>query len=276
MVQPGDRDPLTEPVRERVARACAGSTSTGPLQVRALVALAALVEGALPGDVRVLHRLVAEHGPEAVAHRVESIDEYAGTGDRTVASAAVLVLTDTDRVVRTLLDDGESQEAAETAAAALEQVAWHLVVAGLDSRPGTRVGPFAERHELGTRSDFDVGRWRPLLAPLVEHPWSRYVDRLEAAAAAADDPWIARLVGGCVEALRQRTADRERRAVAKAIRDAVVVAGVTQKEFAALVGTSQSRFSTYINGQVVPSAAMLLRIRQMSHYLRTGVVRPAS
>ncbi len=248
----------------------------GPLQVRALVGLATLVEGGTPGDIRTLDQLVADHGTVPVAERLASIDEYAGAVDGTVTSAAVLALTDADRIERTLLADGTSPEDAAATATALERLGWHLVVAVLDSRPGTRVRPPTGPVELGTRREFDVGHWRTLLAPLVEHPWSRYVDRLEADASVVEDPWIARLVAGCIEALRERTVDRERRAVAKAVREAVVRAGVTQKEFAALVGTSQSRFSTYINGQVVPSAAMLLRIRQMSHRLRTGVVRPAS
>lgn len=276
MVQPGDSGTVAEPLRERVARACAGSPSPGPLQVRALVGLATLVEGGTSGDIRALDQLVAEHGSATVARLMTSIDDCARVARGRVTSTAVLVLTGTDRIEQALCADGDDPATAAATAARLEHVGWHLVVAPLVSRPGTGITPPAARFELGTRHDFDVRRWRALLTPALEHPWSLYVDHLEADAAAHADPWIARLVGGCVEALRELTADRERRAVAKAIRDAVALAGVTQKEFAALVGTSQSRFSTYINGQVVPSATMLLRIRQMSRYVRTGVVRPAS
>ena len=41
---------------------------------------------------------------------------------------------------------------------------------------------------------------------------------------------------------------------------AVERSGLTKSEFAALVGTSASRLSTYLGGKVTPSAALLIRI----------------
>lgn len=46
------------------------------------------------------------------------------------------------------------------------------------------------------------------------------------------------------------------------MRDALERSGLTRAAFAALVGTSASRLSTYLNAKVTPSAAMLVRIER--------------
>ncbi|NHA01308.1 helix-turn-helix transcriptional regulator [Nocardioides sp. W3-2-3] len=61
----------------------------------------------------------------------------------------------------------------------------------------------------------------------------------------------------------------ERRAVADHIRTTIAATGLTQRQFATLVGTSPSRLSTYVTGSVTPSAAMLLRINRMAKRART-------
>ncbi|MGF1647054.1 MAG: helix-turn-helix domain-containing protein [Kineosporiaceae bacterium] len=38
--------------------------------------------------------------------------------------------------------------------------------------------------------------------------------------------------------------------------------GLTSTEFASRIGTSRSRLSTYASGRVVPSAALMVRIRR--------------
>ena len=43
----------------------------------------------------------------------------------------------------------------------------------------------------------------------------------------------------------------------------------TQREFAAMAGTSASRLSTYVNGLVTPSATMMVRIRRVSELVQT-------
>jgi transcriptional regulator with XRE-family HTH domain len=46
------------------------------------------------------------------------------------------------------------------------------------------------------------------------------------------------------------------------VRHAIESSGLTAADFAASIGTSASRLSTYANGKVIPSAAMLLRIER--------------
>ena len=59
----------------------------------------------------------------------------------------------------------------------------------------------------------------------------------------------------------------DRAEVVARIRTAVERAGVTKAEFAASVGTSASRLSTYLNGKVTPSAALLMRIERTANSL---------
>ncbi len=54
------------------------------------------------------------------------------------------------------------------------------------------------------------------------------------------------------------------RAVASRMAAALDATGLTQREFAALLGTSQSRLSSYITGKVVPSAALLVAAEHLA------------
>lgn len=60
----------------------------------------------------------------------------------------------------------------------------------------------------------------------------------------------------------------DRSEVAARVRAAVERSGLTDGQFASLVGTSASRLSTYLSAKVTPSAAMLVRIERAGSDLR--------
>jgi transcriptional regulator with XRE-family HTH domain len=64
-----------------------------------------------------------------------------------------------------------------------------------------------------------------------------------------------------VNQAREMAADCERAEVATEVRNLVSAAGLSQRDFAARLGTSRSRLTTYMSGQVVPSAALIVRMR---------------
>ena len=66
---------------------------------------------------------------------------------------------------------------------------------------------------------------------------------------------------------RSRTAAdaADRTAVAARVRELIARSGLTAAQFASRIGTSASRLSTSASGKVVPSAALLLRMRRASH-----------
>ena len=104
--------------------------------------------------------------------------------------------------------------------------------------------------------------WQPVLADIRRHPWGRVARRVGRWAAMLEGDPAARLFTLAIERARQRRETDERDEVAHEIRDAIAGSGMTAAEFAASVGTSASRLSTYATGRVVPSATMLVRIRR--------------
>lgn len=107
-----------------------------------------------------------------------------------------------------------------------------------------------------------VQDWRPILDEIRARPWGQFTRRAERAAAAVAEPGIPALLSRAIETARVRAEDDERREVAGRIQAAIRQSGLTAAAFAAEVGTSPSRLSTYAQGRVTPSAAMLLRIER--------------
>ena len=61
--------------------------------------------------------------------------------------------------------------------------------------------------------------------------------------------------------------------VAGRVRAAVARSRLTNRDFAQLIGTSASRLSTYLNGKVTPSAAMLVRIERAGYRTESSEIR---
>ena len=78
---------------------------------------------------------------------------------------------------------------------------------------------------------------------------------------------VAALLSETVRRARGHQDSAERQEVAAAVRSAISESGLSGKQFAADVGTSPARLSTYANGHVQPSAAMLVRIRSTARQL---------
>jgi DNA-binding transcriptional regulator YiaG len=118
--------------------------------------------------------------------------------------------------------------------------------------------------------DGDVLTWRALAGATRAEPWSGAIDKhmamLDPEAQAAE----LRSLQAVSAMIRRIVEDDERAAIASHIRNAIAETGLTQREFAALVGTSSSRLSTYATGAVTPSAAMLLRINRAARRARRG------
>lgn len=118
----------------------------------------------------------------------------------------------------------------------------------------------AESLERGLVTD-----WQPIFAEIRSHPWGALSRRVQRWIRMSEGDPAARLFAIAIERARQRVEDAERAEVARQVRDAIASSGLTASEFAASVGTSASRLSTYANGRVVPSATMLLRIQRAGY-----------
>lgn len=112
-----------------------------------------------------------------------------------------------------------------------------------------------------------VGDWQPIFAELRRSPWGKVARRVERYLSYREPDGVSTLFALALERARSAADRADRAAVAARIRNAVVGSGLTNAEFARLVGTSASRFSTYLSGKVMPSAAMLVRIERVARDL---------
>lgn len=107
-----------------------------------------------------------------------------------------------------------------------------------------------------------VPDWHPILHEIRLSPWGRVARRVEHYLAYRGPDGVGTLFRLAIDRARRVADEADRAAVAARVRRAVDRSGLTQAEFAVLVGTSASRLSTYLTGKVTPSAAMLMRLER--------------
>jgi DNA-binding transcriptional regulator YiaG len=112
--------------------------------------------------------------------------------------------------------------------------------------------------ERGTLPD-----WHRLAEAIQADPWRPVAQQVLEAVRLTRPYGTAELLEGVVERARKVTADTEREDVAAEIRRLVTESGLSVQEFATRMGTSRPRLSTYMSGKVVPSAALMIRMRRV-------------
>lgn len=106
--------------------------------------------------------------------------------------------------------------------------------------------------------------WRLLAAAVRDDPWGSASHRLISALDSASDEGVVIAVRAAIVLIRKVQMREEQREVARLVAGYVATSGLTQRAFAARTGTSPSRLSTYVNGLVTPSAAMMLRMAKVA------------
>lgn len=119
----------------------------------------------------------------------------------------------------------------------------------------------------------DLADWHRLVAEIGAHPWGRTARQVEEVLSHSRPYGIADAMELALSRARDRVEASERAVVAAEIGEAVRRSGLSRAEFAAQIGTSASRLSTYASGKVVPSATLMVRIRRLAE--RTGGVLKA-
>ena len=110
-----------------------------------------------------------------------------------------------------------------------------------------------------------VPDWQPIFAEISRSPWGAVARRVERYLAYRDPDGTSTLFALAIQHAREETEHADRADVAARVQAALERAGTSKAEFAAKVGTSASRLSTYLNGKVTPSAAMLIRIERIAN-----------
>jgi len=111
--------------------------------------------------------------------------------------------------------------------------------------------------ERGTLPD-----WRRLARAIQADPWGPVAQQVLEAVHLSRPYGTAELLEEVVGRAREVAADSERAEVAAEVSGLVRASGLSQQDFAARLGTSRSRLSTYMSGKVMPSAALMVRMRQ--------------
>ena len=113
--------------------------------------------------------------------------------------------------------------------------------------------------ERGTLPD-----WRRLAAVIRADPWGPVAQQVLEAVHLSRPYGTAELLEGVVGRARKLAADSEREDVAAEVRELVSRSRLSTQDFAERMGTSRSRLSTYMSGKVVPSAALMVRMRRVT------------
>jgi DNA-binding transcriptional regulator YiaG len=124
--------------------------------------------------------------------------------------------------------------------------------------------------ERGTLPD-----WRRLAASIRVDPWGPVAQQVLEAIRLSRPYGTAELLEGVVARARKLAADAEREEVAAEVRNLAGSSGLSKQDFAERIGTSRSRLSTYMSGKVVPSAAMMVRMRRAALRASETAIHPA-
>lgn len=103
--------------------------------------------------------------------------------------------------------------------------------------------------------------WRRLADAIRAEPWGPVARRTEEVLSYSRPYGIHSAFERTIARARDAAEESERNAVAAEIDRLVRASGLSRAEFASRVGTSASRLSTYVNGKVTPSAALMVRMR---------------
>jgi len=234
------------------------------------------------GDARDFEQTAAltrRFGLELVAEIQDGFDDVLKIGPHLPCTTATIVrLSRRSQIRDLLLDAGRPEIEAEQVANDCAKAAFRLLLAGVDnSVPGPVPTSAVDLQRIVEKRGADV--WRRLLATVAANPWGPGVAHLADLAKTAELPEAADAIEGCAKVFRKRIEEAERLEVAREIRRLVGISGCTQRQFAKYLGTSPSRLSTYVNGLVTPSAAMMYRIDRLATELAQGApwlaTRPA-
>ena len=218
--------------------------------------------------------LIGRHGHRQVAVTQNEFDELFSVGTNLpFTTSAIVKLSRAGQIEHLLRQAGHSPGEAHLVATACSRAAFWLLIQGLEHEGCAPIPRTSERLR-GLLEQHGAGTWRQVLANVAANPWGPDVARLLDLAEEGGHGAPAEAIAACAEVYRKRHDEADRLEVAMEIRRMVAISGCSQRQFARYVGTSAPRLSTYVNGAVTPSAAMMLRINRSAHALAKSSSRP--
>ncbi len=133
----------------------------------------------------------------------------------------------------------------------------------VDVAPSAPVETWPTEAVLAALERGSLEHWRRLARAIHAEPWGPVARRVEAALAVSRPYGVAAMMQRVLQRARAAAGESERAAVAEEVRHCLEQSGLSAAAFAERIGTSASRLSTYLNGKVIPSAALLVRMRRV-------------
>lgn len=114
-----------------------------------------------------------------------------------------------------------------------------------------------------------VRDWARITRAIDEDPWGQTARDIEAYLTYAAPYGVASLLQRAVIRAREEAETRERAEVAAEVARLIDASGLSVEALARRLGTSRSRLSTYRSGRVVPSSALMVRLRRVVQQVRS-------
>lgn len=145
----------------------------------------------------------------------------------------------------------------------------------LDITPDAPVASWPTEGVLAALERGSLRDWRRLMAAINNDPWGPVARRLENALAVSHPYGTANLLQRAMERARVHAQMTERAEIARRVQALVAASGLTQAAFAEAIGTSASRFSTYLQGKVAPTSTLLVRMERVARDHATSSTHPS-
>jgi hypothetical protein len=110
----------------------------------------------------------------------------------------------------------------------------------------------------------DIATWKRIAAALKRDPYGRTARQVEEILEGTRPYGIAKALWEVLERARTHLEANERAEVARHVRLLVDRSGLGEQEFASRIGVSPEDLGTYLDGNISPTSALMIRMRRLS------------
>ncbi len=138
-----------------------------------------------------------------------------------------------------------------------------LTFRNVDADPGSEPDDWPFEGVLAAVERGSLTDWRRLVAAIRAQPWGPCARAVEVIVSWGENGGIDAVLGGWLRRARDEADQATARSVGEYLREVRSELGMSQREFAPLIGTSAQRLSSYETGRVAPSVAILGRVERV-------------
>ena len=120
----------------------------------------------------------------------------------------------------------------------------------------------------------DLTVWQRIVAAIKRDPFGRTARQVEEVLQTARPYGVSKALAEVLDRTREHLEANEREEVARHIRALLDRSGLGQQEFASRIGVANEDFAAYLRGETSPSAALIVRMRNLAD--RFANMRPVA